>query len=159
MGSRIQAFIGTDVSDFEWPRTVSGLLDMLAAFDCVVYDLLLQQLEKHCGLKGDVLRWMTSFIPYRSGAASRIHRHVVSGAIGLLWRTARIGLRFTVVHLVHGWPEHCRCPPHTAPVRWWLPAVPQHSGRRRPVSNSLNGLLTLRNGWVPVGCASTLLRH
>ena len=36
-----------------------GLLDMSAACDCVDHDLSLQLFEKHCGLKGDVIRWMT----------------------------------------------------------------------------------------------------
>ena len=33
-----------------------------AAVDCVDHQLLLQRLEKHCGLHGSVLRWMTSYL-------------------------------------------------------------------------------------------------
>ena len=38
--------------------TLLGQLDMSAAFNCVDHDLFLPRLEKYCGLKGDVLRWM-----------------------------------------------------------------------------------------------------
>ena len=46
--------------------TLSGLLDTPAAFDFVDHNSLLQQLERHCGLKGDVLQWMTSFLADRT---------------------------------------------------------------------------------------------
>ena len=42
--------------------TLLGLLEMSAAFGCVDHQLLLQRFEKHCGLHGSVLRWMTSYL-------------------------------------------------------------------------------------------------
>ena len=128
-----------------WNVTLLGLLDMSVALDCVDHDFLLQRLEKRWGPQGRGPK-MDDIIPYRPDAASRIQRHVISGTMGLLQHTARIRLRFTVVHLVHGWPEHCCCIswPHTALLRWWLPAVPQCSGRRHPISNWLTYSLHCR---------------
>jgi len=42
--------------------TLLGLLGVSAAFNCVDHDAVLQRLEKHCGLKGQVPRWMLSFL-------------------------------------------------------------------------------------------------
>ena len=92
-----------------------GLLDMSAACDCVDHDLLLQRLDKHCDLKGDVLRWMTSFL-----TQCMQQWHVIRSTMCLLRHTTRIGL---------GGPVHCTVYtadlntihsvswPHTAPVR------------------------------------------
>jgi len=46
--------------------TLLSQLDMSPAFSCVDLDLFLQWLEKHCGLKGNVLRWMISFLTDRT---------------------------------------------------------------------------------------------
>ena len=46
--------------------TLLGLLDLLAAFDMVDHDILLNRLQKSFGLGGGVLSWIASFIRERT---------------------------------------------------------------------------------------------
>ena len=50
----------------EKEATVIMLLDLSAAFDTVDHDLLLNILEKEIGLRGNVLKWFSSFLKGRS---------------------------------------------------------------------------------------------
>ena len=95
--------------------TLLGLLDMSAAFDCVDHQLLLQRLEKHCGLHGSVLRWMTSYLAGRtqkvlysglSSEAQRVSYGVPQGsALGPLLFNLYLASLSSVVS-VHGLNLH-----------------------------------------------------
>ena len=50
--------------------TFLGLLDMSAAFDTVDHDILLHRLETSYGVRGQALRWLTSFLTGRTQAVS-----------------------------------------------------------------------------------------
>jgi len=60
------ALIGADVGQV----TLTALLDLMAAFDCVDHALLICRLQYNFDLKDDVLNWMTSFVIGRTQQAS-----------------------------------------------------------------------------------------
>jgi len=94
--------------------TLLGLLDVPAAFDCVNHQLLLQRLEKHCGLHGSVLRWMTSYLAGRtqqvlysglSSEAQRVSYGIPQSVLGPLLFNLHLASLSSVVS-VHGLNLH-----------------------------------------------------
>jgi len=76
--------------------TLLGMLDLSAAFDCVDHLILLQRLERNCGLTGAVLQWMTSLLTGRMQQV--IYDVRLSGEI---WCTAGLCLGPFALHHLH----------------------------------------------------------
>ena len=126
--------------------TLLGLLDMSAAFDCVDHQLLLQRLEKHCGLHGSVdIGW-----PYLAGRtqkvlysgllseAQRFSYGVPQGSVlGSLLFSLYLASLSSVV-LAHGlnlhqYADDCQLYPWS--FNYSSIAIPKRSSRRRAVSS------------------------
>ena len=96
------------------PVTLLTMLDLSAAFDCVVHAILLQRLQLGAGFRDIVLEWISSFLLERTQQIA-YNGDSVQHTTRAVRRTPRQRLRTVAVRALHcGIVPRCRSASTTA---------------------------------------------